>query len=576
MWFLILLLIVVLIGLLYFISWFVNYRKSGKCPLCALEKMGVPTKLTINTDEVEDYDSGAALTPPMGWSSWNTFKQNISEELILSTAAAMRLSGLTEAGYQYINIDDCWHSSFRDENGRLQGDLGKFPSGIPAVIEKINHMGMKVGLYSSNGTLTCEDLPASLGNEAIDAKTIAEWGCEFFKYDFCHNKKISGDAPVIEGIELNRPGKAVECTLKPEDATFTGRAQIVNIKRLPSGKAVGLLNHNAGTATFRPVVELSGKYVLTLLIYKSFNLHHEQYLQIIVNGEIYEVFAQKTKGFNATGRLQLMVDLQAGENEIVLKNPVRTLADSSYTQYSRMAREIKKATKAVSEKTGNPEKPIIFSICEWGTSLPHKWGAKAGNMWRTTHDIMPFWKSIYLIYCHNIKLYKYSKPGAWNDPDMLEVGNGKLTEDENRAHFSLWCMMAAPLVLGNDIRNFVNEDGTAVENHPVLNIVTNRDLIAIDQDPLGKAAKRVKKVSGIDILARPLANGDTALCFFNTNSKPKGLSFDLNELAEDDYLGFDTHSSYNIHELWSNEKFSTSILSASMPKHGVKVYRISK
>jgi len=118
MWFFILLLIVVLIGLLYFISWFVNYRKSGKCPLCALEKMG--------------------------WSSWNTFKQNISEELILSTAAAMRLSGLTEAGYQYINIDDCWHSSFRDENGRLQGDLGKFPSGIPAVIEKINHMGMKV------------------------------------------------------------------------------------------------------------------------------------------------------------------------------------------------------------------------------------------------------------------------------------------------------------------------------------------------------------------------------------------------------------------------------------------------
>ena len=165
-----------------------------------------------------------------------------------------RFSGLVDAGYQYINIDDCWHSSFRDENGRLQGDLGKFPSGIPAVIEKINHMGMKVGLYSSNGTLTCEDLPASLGNEAVDAKTIAEWGCEFFKYDFCHNKRINGDAPVIEGIELNRPGNAVEYTLRPEDATFTGRAQIVKIKRLPSEKAVGLLNHNAGTATFRPVI----------------------------------------------------------------------------------------------------------------------------------------------------------------------------------------------------------------------------------------------------------------------------------------------------------------------------------
>lgn len=577
MWFLILLLVLVIIGIVAFISWFVKYRKSGRCPLCALEKMGVPTKLTIDTELTPDYNSGAALTPPMGWSSWNTFKQNISEELILSTAAAMRLSGLTDAGYKYINIDDCWHSSFRDENGRLQGDLEKFPSGIPALIEKINHMGMKVGLYSSNGTLTCEDLPASLGNEAVDAKTIAEWGCEFFKYDFCHNKKISGDAPVIEAIELSRPGKTAEYTLKPEDAIFTGRAQVVDISRLPSGKAIGLLNHNAGTATFRPNIELSGKYVLTLLIYKSLNLHHEQYLQVIVNGEIHEIFAQKTKGFNATGRLQMLVELKAGENEIVLKNPVRTLADSSYTQYTRMARELKKATAAVAAETGNEEKPIIFSICEWGTSLPWHWGAKAGNMWRTTHDIMPFWKSVYLIYRRNIGLYKYAKPGAWNDPDMLEVGNGKLTPDENRAHFSLWCMMAAPLVLGNDLRTFVNEDGTAISDHPVLKIVTNKNLIDIDQDPLGKSAKIVKKFSGIDILARPLANGDTALCFFNTSSKTKGITFNISDLAEDDYIEFGaTHSSYSVHELWSDEKFSASTISASMPKHGVKVYRISK
>ncbi len=577
MWFLILLLILIIAALAAFASWFVKYRKSGRCPLCALEKMGVPTKITIDTEKEEDYNSGAALTPPMGWSSWNTFKQNISEELILSTAAAMRLSGLMDAGYKYINIDDCWHSSFRDENGRLQGDLGKFPSGIPSLIEKINHMGMKVGLYSSNGTLTCEDLPASLGNEAVDAKTIAEWGCEFFKYDFCHNKKISGDAPVIEGIELNRPGQVAEYTLTPEDASFTGRACIVKIDRLPGGRAIGLLNHNAGTAIFKPVINLSGEYVLTLLIYKSLNLHHEQYLQVIVNGEIHEVFAPKTKGFNPTGRLQLKANLNAGENEIILKNPVRTLADSSFVQYSRMARELKKATAEVSAKTGNPEKPIVFSICEWGTSFPWHWGAKAGNLWRTTHDIMPFWKSVYMIYLRNIGLYKYAKPGAWNDPDMLEVGNGKLTADENRAHFSLWCMMAAPLILGNDIRKFVNDDGTAIENHPVLNIVTNKELIAIDQDALGKAAKRIKKVQGIDIIARPLENGDTALCFFNTSAKSKGLSFNINDLATDEYLNFgETRSSYSVHELWSGEKFSASIISTSMPKHGVKVYRISK
>ncbi len=132
-------------------------------------------------------------------------------------------------------------------------------------------------------------------------------------------------------------------------------------------------------------------------------------------------------------------------------------------------------------------------------------------------------------------------------------------------------------MLGNDIRQFVNEDGTAIENHPVLNIVTNKELIAIDQDTLGKAAKRIKKFQGIDIIARPLANGDTALCFFNTSSKSKGLSFNINDLSADEYLDFGaTQSSYSVHELWSDEKFSANIISASMPGHGVKVYRISK
>lgn len=577
MGFLIALLVLLIIAIIAFACWFIGYRKNGKCPICALEKMGVPTKVTMDIEGDEDYGNGAALTPPMGWSSWNTFRQNISEELILSTAAAMKLSGLFDAGYQYINLDDCWHSSLRDKNGNLQSDLGKFPSGIEDLVNKINFMGMKVGIYSSNGTLTCEDLPASLGNEVRDAKTIASWGCEFFKYDFCHNKKISGDAPVIEGIEISRIGKTADITLKPQDARFSGRACVVNIKRLPSGKGIGLLNHGAGTATFKPVVDVSGEYAITLLTYKSPNLTHEQYLQVIVNGEIHEIFFPKTKGFTPTGRAQLIVKLNNGKNEIILRNPVRTLADSAYVQYTRMGRALKKASKEVAAEKGTEEKPIVFSLCEWGTSLPWHWGAKAGNMWRTTHDIMPFWKSVYLIYLRNITLYKHAKPGAWNDPDMLEVGNGKLTDDENRAHFSLWCMMAAPLILGNDIRQFVNDDGTAIEDHPVLQIVTNQELIAIDQDTLGKSAKRIKKVSGIDVLARPLSNGDIALCFFNTSSKSNGISFDINDLGGDDYLEFNANqSSYSVHELWSDERFNGKIISASMPKHGVKVYRISK
>lgn len=574
MGFLYFLLFLVIVAVILFVSWFISYKNNGKCPLCALQKLTIPTKITMDIENEENYNNGAAATPPMGWSSWNTFRQNISEDLILSTAEAMKNSGLLEAGYQYINLDDCWQSSMRDKYGRLQGDLEKFPSGIPSLVNKINSMGMKVGIYSSNGTLTCEDLPASLGNEELDALTIAAWGCEFFKYDFCHHNVISGDAPAIEAIEISTPGKSAELTLYPKDAEFTGKASVVDVKRVPSKKAIGHLNHGGGTATFRPTVNVGGEYILTLLICKSKSIK-EQYLQVIVNGEIHELFFPKSKAFSPTGRTQLSVKLKSGLNEIILRNPVVTKADSSYVQYSRMGRALKKASADVASKLGRAEKPIVYSICEWGVSSPWNWGSKAGNMWRTTHDILPTWVSIRTIYESNIKLYKNAGVGAWNDPDMLEVGNGKLTEDENKAHFSLWCMMAAPLVLGNDIRKFIGSDGKALSDNPVLKIVTNKNLIQIDQDPLGKPAKRFKTIHGIDILIRPLANGDIALCMFNKSSKTKGISFDIEDLTSDEYIHFNSnHSSYAVQELWSSERFTAKTISATLSKHSAKVYRI--
>lgn len=573
--FFIAILVVLLIAAASFGIWFAVYRSRGKCPICALQKITKPTKVTIDTDSEEPYSNGAALTPPMGWSSWNTFRQNISEDLILSTAEAMKKTGLLEAGYQYINLDDCWQSSLRDANGRLQGDLEKFPNGIPHLISQINQMGMKVGLYTSNGTATCEDLPASLGKEVLDAQTFAEWGCEFFKYDFCHHKIISGEAPIIEAIEISAPGSKAELTLYPEDAELSGRARVLNIKRLPSGKGIGLLNHGAGTATFRPVVNFDGQYVLTLLIYKQF-ARREKYLQVIVNGETYEVFFPTSNGFSATGRTQLIVRLKGGANEIVLRNPIATAADSSYVQYRRMGKALKDATRRVSLERGTREKPIVFSLCEWGTAHPWHWGAKAGNMWRTTHDITTNWTVINYIYERTLRLYQHAGPGAWNDPDMLEVGNGKLTDDENKTHFSLWCMLAAPLILGNDLRLMLSSDGEANPDNPVLKTVTNKSLILIDQDPLGKPAKRIKKMHGIDIIARPLANGDIALCFYNAGSHVKGLSFDINELSTDDYLNFNAPAaSYQVHELWSDERFAAKTISVSLQKHACKVFRIS-
>ncbi len=573
--FFIAILVILLIAAASFGIWFAVYRSRGKCPICALQKITKPTKVTIDTDSEEPYSNGAALTPPMGWSSWNTFRQNISEDLILSTAEAMKKTGLLEAGYQYINLDDCWQSSLRDANGRLQGDLEKFPNGIPHLISQINQMGMKVGLYTSNGTATCEDLPASLGKEVLDAQTFAEWGCEFFKYDFCHHKIISGEAPIIEAIEISAPGSKAELTLYPEDAELSGRARVLNIKRLPSGKGIGLLNHGAGTATFRPVVNFDGQYVLTLLIYKQF-ARREKYLQVIVNGETYEVFFPTSNGFSATGRTQLIVRLKGGANEIVLRNPIATAADSSYVQYRRMGKALKDATRRVSLERGTREKPIVFSLCEWGTAHPWHWGAKAGNMWRTTHDITTNWTVINYIYERTLRLYQHAGPGAWNDPDMLEVGNGKLTDDENKTHFSLWCMLAAPLILGNDLRLMLSSDGEANPDNPVLKTVTNKSLILIDQDPLGKPAKRIKKMHGIDIIARPLANGDIALCFYNAGSHVKGLSFDINELSTDDYLNFNAPAaSYQVHELWSDERFAAKTISVSLQKHACKVFRIS-
>ena len=240
-----------------------------------------------------------------------------------------------------------------------------------------------------------------------------------------------------------------------------------------------------------------------------------------------------------------------------------------------MAKELRDATQEWAEFTGKPEKPIVFSICEWGFAFPYKWGAKAGNMWRTTPDIFAKWFSIKAIYEHNVKLYQHSGPGAWNDPDMLEVGNGKLTEEENKAHFTLWCMMAAPLILGNDIRKFVDGNNEPVKENPTLKIVTNKNLINIDQDPLGKACKRIKRTPSVDILARPLQNGDVALCLFNKGSSRRTVPYDINALADDEYLSFrKTPGKYEVHELWSDEWFNDNTINATLPKHGVKVYRI--
>lgn len=552
---------------------FIAMKNKGICPLCFIKQFTKRTEVTLELPE-ENYNNGVAQTPPMGWSTWNTFRQNINEDIIRDSANAIKECGLLDAGYEYINLDDCWHSSLRDDKGRLQGDLTNFPSGMKKLVKDINELGFKLGLYSSNGTLTCEDLPASLGHEDIDALTFALWGVEFFKYDFCHNVPLPKDAPMIEGISIGIPSSGQVKNFYAKDAVLEGRAKVIQDKKLPSGEYIGFLGHGSGKATFNVNVEEDGEYVLTLLIKKA--LLNDKYLQIHIGDTMYETIVPGTKSWSPTGRHQLIISLKAGTNAITMYNPIATNADSAFVQYHRMGKALKKATSEIAKVTNKPEKPILFSICEWGRNHSWNWAAKAGNIWRTTPDIMPMWSSILLIYNHNVKLNQHSSIGAWNDPDMLEVGNGKLTYDENKTHFTMWCMMSAPLILGNDVRKFIKEDGTVDTENETLKIVTNPDLIAIDQDRMGVPAKRMKCGLLGDILAKPLANGDCAIAFINKGKIQTSFTFDIDTLADDDIFRIEKGGQYNFRELWTGAEQDGNVLKASCGAHECKVYRVSR
>jgi alpha-galactosidase len=178
--------------------------------------------------------------------------------------------------------------------------------------------------------------------------------------------------------------------------------------------------------------------------------------------------------------------------------------------YDKMA----KALKA----TG---RPIVFSLCQYGWDAVWEWApALGGNLWRTTGDIQPNWDRVYAILEQQSGLASYAGPGHWNDPDMLEVGNGKLSLAENRSHFSMWAMLASPLLAGNDLPHMKPE---------IKDILTNRDVIAIDQDPLGKQASRIYSDGEVEVWTRPLAHGSLAIAVLNAgDSRYSTHPFHLN------------------------------------------------
>ena len=403
--------------------------------LCALMALSVQAQPRRNGGGKWE---GLARTPQMGWSSWNRFQGNISEDIIKGIADAMVETGLRDVGYVYINIDDCWHGQ-RDADGFIQVDATKFPSGMKALAEYMHGKGLKLGIYSDAGSRTCAGMPGSLGHEYQDAIQYARWDVDYLKYDWCNTNNI-----------------------------------------------------------------------------------------------------------NPRGAYTLMRD----------------------------------ALRAAG-------RPIFFSMCEWGNNKPWEWAAEVGHSWRTTGDITSkfagtprqrgWGQTVMSIIDQNGPLRKYAGPNHWNDPDMLEVGNG-MTENEDRAHFTMWCMMAAPLILGNDLRNM---------NQATRDILMNRDMIAIDQDTLGVQGLRYKDEAGLQFWFKPLAGGDWAFTLLNPTEQD--ITFNLNwqdfNLTDDEVshlsTNFDT-TVYCVYNLWTHkQEGKTSKQNKAERKlivkgHDVIAYRLTK
>jgi alpha-galactosidase len=222
--------------------------------------------------------------------------------------------------------------------------------------------------------------------------------------------------------------------------------------------------------------------------------------------------------------------------------------------------------------------PIVLSICEWGENKPWEWGEGIGHLWRVTPDIRAIydgvfdWGGVGVLQCIDAAadLYPYAGPGHWNDAEMLEVGNGELTWDESVTHFSMWCMLAAPLMSGNDLREM---------DYKTRQILTNKEVIAVNQDPLGKQGIRFMDMGDKEIWAKPLADGEIAVCFMNRGETPWKL--DYNWRNQTMYFARDVNFrkwEYTVRDLWQHKDIgrSTDRLQAEIPGHGVLMVRLRR
>jgi alpha-galactosidase len=369
-------------------------------------------------------NDGLASTPPMGWNDWYSAYCGVSAGLVEQTAQAMVSNGMKAAGYQYVNIDDCWMATTRDSAGNLVADPVRFPDGIASVANYVHGLGLKLGIYEDAGTTTCAHYPGSYGHEAQDAATFASWGVDYVKYDRCN---------------------------------------------IPFGEFAG-------------------------------------------------------------------------------QSPQQV----QQTLYTRMS--------AALRATG---RPMVFSMCNPDpTDDPWEWGEPIANLWRTTTDIEDNFGSMLFNFEGTVDLSRGAGPGAWNDPDLLQIGNGYSTPLEYRTEFSLWAEMAAPLIASTNITTL---------SRAALAIYENQDVIAVDQDPLGRQGIPVARAGGLWVLTKPLAGGDRSVVLFNSTNTSARITTTAAA------VGMPRDRAYRIQDLWSGAVTqSAGSISAFVPGHGVAMYRVTR
>ncbi|MGL5245649.1 MAG: NPCBM/NEW2 domain-containing protein [Sarcina sp.] len=511
-----------------------------------------------------------AQTPPMGWCS-APLGNNINESTMTEVTSALSKCGLINLGYKYFNLDDGWQAPTRNSNGKLQFNGSKFPNGISALNNQLSSKGMKLGLYSSNGATTCLGSPGSLNNETIDAETFASWGVEYLKYDFCNNVQLPSTAPDIDkiAISLSNSNTYIYSSLEAENAKLLKNASIVQNSSSSNGKHVTGLSGNNGYILFSNISMDNDGYYDLWVYFKSTG-----YVEVCVNyGDIYPLNILST----ITNPIKIPVYLRKGLNSIMLYNDIVLPKDSASKLFSKMGKALKNATKINSNNIASKEKQIVFSISDLGANSPWEWAKFCSNCWSTAPSLTAEWNKIMYTYSTNMKYALYATPGCFNDAHMLQVGNGSLTFEENKSHFTLWCMMCSPLIIGTDVRKFINSDGSVNTSNEALKILSNKDMISINQDKKGLQCRFYENNSDIDILFKPLTNNELAVCILNKTSSSQNVGVSILDILNKDYVTLPLLNTYRILDLWDKTSSTTNdLINVSVPSHGVKAFKITK